>query len=427
MRGRAEEQGRRVENALTGVRSTKERRLRVLFFDHTALMSGGEIALLHLVEHLDKSAMEPVVLLGEEGPLARRFGSEVEVHVLALEGSVAETRKDALGSASLLRVGAVWGSARYVVKLARFIRRRGIDMVHTNSLKADLLGGMAARLARVPVIWHVRDRIASDYLPKKVVSAFLWLSGVLPTAMIANSHATAATLKRRGGRQTPVYVVHDGTPMRSFRYGARPQAGVVGIVGRISPWKGQDVFLRAASRIRKSYPEARFRVIGSALFAEVEFEASLHELTDELGLRDVVEFRGFQEDVPSEIAQMAVFVHASTKPEPFGQVIIEAMAAGVPVVATLGGGVAEIVEDGVTGLLVGSRDPEALAAAVCRLLRDPAQAGEMAERGREAVKERFLVERTAREVERVMEAVAEEHLGGAFRRPVGAVVRASDL
>jgi glycosyltransferase involved in cell wall biosynthesis len=389
--------------------------MRVLFFDHIASMSGGEIALLHLVQHLDRAAVEPIVVLGAEGPLALKLRPVAEVHVLPMEAGVAQARKDALGAGSILRLlGAAWAAGVYVWQLSRFIRAHRLALVHTNTLKADILGGLAARLAGVPVIWHVRDRIADDYLPRKVVKAFLWMSGWLPTAMIANSYATAATLTPGVGKHKPIYVVHDGTPLASFRpvalsgsvvqghNGRNPSNGaMVGIVGRISPWKGQDVFLRAARLVRASYPQARFRIIGSALFNEAAYEAHVNHLVAELGLDSAVEFRGFREDVAAEIAQLDVCVHASTRPEPFGQVIIEAMAAGVPVVATNAGGVPEIVQDGVTGLLVPMNDAEAMAAAVASLLADPSMAESMGRRGSEDVEQRFSIRKTASEVERV--------------------------
>ncbi len=401
-------------------------RIRVLFFDHTAAMSGGEIALLQLLETIDRSMIDPVVVLGAEGPLADKLRPHTEVHVLPIDVSVNQARKDALGAASMLRMGVVWSMIAYIWTLAGFMRRNTIQLVHTNSLKSDVLGGLAARLAGRPVVWHVRDRIAPDYLPAKVVTAFRWLCGRLPDALIANSRATAATI---AGTRKPVYVVHDGVPAQLF--GRRSDAHqnsnqavqYVGIVGRISPWKGQDIFLRAAQLVRRAHPSVRFRIIGAALFAEAEFEAKLRALVRELGLEDAVEFRGFCADVPAEIAALTVCVHASTRAEPFGQVIIEAMAAGVPVVATNGGGVPEIVEHGLTGMLVAMGDAEAMAEAIAALLADPQMAGAMALEGKRHVEDHFSIGATAAKVQEVLLAVAGRHPGPDLR-PVPAAAAA---
>lgn len=382
---------------------------RVLFLDHTAAMGGGEVALLNLVRHLDRSRVTPLVCLFADGPLAdplREAGAEV--HLLPLDPAVGDARKDSLGRGTLARLRPAGAAGRFAMRLSSLIRRLDVDVVHCNSLKSDLLGGVAGRLARRPVIWHVRDRIADDYLPAKIAAIFRRLSRIIPTHVIANSHATLATL---GWPDTPrsarrATVVHDGTPL-----GPEPPAWVpnaspqVGLVGRITPWKGQDVFLRAAAEVRKSFPGVVFQIIGAALFAETDYEAEVRRLAEELGPPGWVEFTGFRSDVAELIGRLDVLVHASTVAEPFGQVIIEAMAAARPVVATRGGGVPEIVVDGETGLLVPMGDASAMAAAVVGLLSDPDAAAAMGRRGRRRVEKSFSIRRTACGVEAAWDAV----------------------
>jgi hypothetical protein len=130
----------------------------------------------------------------------------------------------------------------YVFRLARFIVKCRVDLVHTNSLKADILGGLAARLVRVPVVWHIRDRISDDYLPAAVVTVFRWLMRVVPNFVIANSESTLRTLQLPAGGASS-RVVHDGgmpLPETAATFGF--EAPLIGIVGRISPWKGQHFF-----------------------------------------------------------------------------------------------------------------------------------------------------------------------------------------
>ena len=126
---------------------------RILYIDHTARMSGGEIALLHLVQYLDRSRYEPVVVLSSDGPLREKLkASGIETHLLLAEPSVLETRKDSLGLSTLLRVRDLGRAIRHVLVLQRFIRTNRISLVHTNSLKSDIMGGAAARLARTPLL-----------------------------------------------------------------------------------------------------------------------------------------------------------------------------------------------------------------------------------------------------------------------------------
>ncbi len=377
---------------------------RILYIDHTAKLGGGEIALLHLVQHLDRTQFMPVVVLGEDGPLrAKLEESGVETHLLALSSAVTETRKDGLGVSTLLRLRDVAAAGKYVLALRSFIRAQNAAVVHTNSLKSDILGGAAARLAGVPLLWHVRDRIDSDYLPGPVAAVFRRLCRWLPARVVANSHSTLETITL--GESLPrMRVVHDGVlphPVPPRPAHSALHAPTIGLVGRIARWKGQHVFLKAASLVHARFPQARFQIIGAPLFAEQAYEEEIRALTRELGLEGSAEFLGFRTDVPALIDGLDILAHASITAEPFGLVIAEGMAAGKPVVATNGGGAREIVADGETGLLVPMGDAEAMASALLQLLEDPEEARRMGERGRERIAAQFSIERTARGMEAV--------------------------
>ena len=228
-----------------------------------------------------------------EGPLVERLRAVgCEVRLVALDAAVGQTRKDTLGAGSVLSPGRVLKSGGFILRLRRelgVLKKQGAVLVHCNSLKSDLLGGMAARLTRLPVVWHVRDRIVPEYLPGKVVMLFRRLCRRLPAYVVAISESVLASLElpermTRDGRRA--CVVHDGVKLPAimdmdfiepmFR---------IGLVGRISPWKGQDVFLKAAAAVHREFPAARFLIVGAALFDEAAYEKQLQTLTDELGLR----------------------------------------------------------------------------------------------------------------------------------------------
>jgi glycosyltransferase involved in cell wall biosynthesis len=400
--------------------SVSTRPARILFVDHTASLGGGEIALFNLVRHLDQSRYMPIVLLCSDGPLFGKLTSAgIETHILPLAAGVVNTRKDSLGAGIFLRAGAVLTTLAYVRRLAKFIKAHDIDLVHTNSLKADVIGGIAARLARRKLIWHVRDRIDDDYLPPRAAKVFRWLSRVLPHYVIANSAATLRTLSRDrplNGTAVPsgielssrMHVVHDGLAQRWAGL-MGPQLPedrpVIGLVGRISPWKGQHVFIRAAAKVLERFRDVRFQIIGAALFAERDYEQSVRDMTVELGLQDSIEFTGFCENIPERLAALDMLVHASTLGEPFGQVVIEGMAAGKPVIATNGGGIPEIVRDGDTGLLIPMDDHTAMAEAIIRLLENPELAERLAARGPDWVRQNFAIERTAQTIQGIYNSV----------------------
>ena len=402
----------------------------ILFIDHTAMLGGGELALLSLVRQLDKREFHPIILLMEEGPLAEKLRPDFETHILSLGSRISKAKKDGLGMKSLFRLGDIGRLGGYTLEIARFIRSCDAAVVHTNSLKSDIIGGVAGLLARTPVIWHVRDQITEEYLPRRVAQAFRKLAQWIPTHIFANSESTLATLNLRGRK--PATTIASGVDLAQFPLAAplanaagasavahggaaardqQPQPFRIGLIGRICPWKGQHVFLRAAAQVAAQFKEVEFFVIGAALFGEQEYEAEVKKLARDLGIEDRVVFTGFCSDIHKRIAALDLVVHASTTGEPFGQVIVQGMAASKPVIATNGGGVREIVEDGVTGLLIPMGDPAAMAAAICRLLRDPVEAAAMGRRGRQRVEQRFTIERTAERVAGVYRQLVQRRTG----------------
>ncbi len=176
-----------------------KRQLRVVYLDHVARLSGGEIALLRLLPHLRR--VNAHVILGEEGPLATRLAQAgISVEVLPIAAAARDARKDTvrLGGAS---PAALLSTLAYLARLTLRLRQLRPDLVHTNSLKAGVYGSLAARAAGVPVVWHLRDRIAPDYLPRPAVRFVRGLVGRMADGVVANSAATLATLTARCRRR----------------------------------------------------------------------------------------------------------------------------------------------------------------------------------------------------------------------------------
>ena len=386
---------------------SREPQLTVLYLDHCAQLSGGEIALARLVAALPATGVRCEVVLGEHGLLEEVLaGSACTVQVVPLSGRSRHLRRAAVKPGVAL-LKSLWDTAAYVARLASDLRHRPPDLVVTNSLKAALYGGMAGRLARIPVVWHLRDRIAPDYLPRSAVALVRLAARVLPQGVIANSHATLATLRLpEDGRRRPVTaVIGDplATPVSSPALGEGPL--VVGMVGRLAPWKGQDIFLRAFARAFPVGPE-RALVVGGALFGEDAYAASLPPLASSLGLEGRVEFTGQVVDVSSLYSRMDILVHASTVAEPFGQVIVEGMAEGVPVVAAAAGGPTEIVTDGVDGILYPTADVGALGDVLRQLGGDGERRRSLSRAGRETAR-RFAPAAIAAETQSVYRHVLE--------------------
>jgi glycosyltransferase involved in cell wall biosynthesis len=229
-------------------------------------------------------------------------------------------------------------------------------------------------------------------------------SRIIPDVVIANSYSTLRALRvhRRGVVVTDT-VTYDPIRGASPPDLTREAPFRVGIVGRLAPWKGQDVFLEAFAR---AFPddESEAWIIGAAMFGEEGYADTLHSQARRLGISDRVEFRGFREDVWAELSHIHLLVHCSLTPEPFGQVVVEGMVAGVPVIAADAGGPAEIITHNVDGMLTAPGDVAALAAAM-RRIRDDASLRQALVSGGFARAEHYSPETTALSLLAVYEAV----------------------
>jgi glycosyltransferase involved in cell wall biosynthesis len=237
----------------------------------------------------------------------------------------------------------------------------------------------------VPFLWHVRD-----YDVPAIVRA----------ALMRSCHAAIATsqfLADHLGSSSKIRLIPNGVDLGAAppeaaaaalraELGIPAEAPVVGCLGRIRPWKGQRHFVQVAARLAPGLPDAVFLVVGGTLFPDPgrDYLAELKQQAQELGVADRVVFTGHRADPLVALSAMHVVVNCSEN-EPFGRVLIEAMACRRPVVAFRSGAVPEIIDDGNTGLLVAFGDVEAMAQAVLDLVRNPERAEAYGEAGRQRV------------------------------------------
>jgi glycosyltransferase involved in cell wall biosynthesis len=384
---------------LTG---TTRERLKIVYLGHTAALSGGEIGLARLIRASEH--VQAHVILAEFGPLVDELeDAGATVEVLPLAAGVRHIRREQLGTGGAA-LGAVGSVYRYARRLEWRLRKLGPDLVHSNTLKSGVYGVMAARLARLPIVWGLHDRIARDYLPAPAVAPMRLLVSTAPNALVVPSQATLDTVGPwfRPGLRRAVIPLPVWTP--TLEYHVREEVKVIGLIGRLAGWKGQDVFLRAFAHAFGA-GEVRARIVGSALFGEDDYAASLPVLARELGIADRVDFVGFSSDIPGELAGMDIVVNASVLPETLGQTIIEAMGAGVPTIAARAGGPLEYVEDGVSGLLHDPGDVASLAGAMGRLSADVALRRSLSHHGRQ-VAARFSPAHTSADMLRLYGDVA---------------------
>ena len=234
----------------------------------------------------------------------------------------------------------------------------------------------------------------------------------MPAYVVCNSKHTLDTLfppnnPKWEKRRKTCAVVHDGLTDADLAVASLPQiTGAwkadpprIGIVGRLVQWKGQHVFLDAAKKVLDTGARAHFVLIGAPLFGESDYEARLLEQAAPLG--DAVTFTGFRSDVPHLMRTLDILVHASVSPEPFGQVVTEGMASGLPVIGANAGGVREIITNHENGMLTPPGDAQALADALRELLAGPRKAQTMAQAGWRTIRTDFTARQTASRLEAV--------------------------
>jgi glycosyltransferase involved in cell wall biosynthesis len=356
-------------------------------------MSGAEIGTLRLIQAAER--VRATVLLAEDGPLVdalRQSGADVRVIQLAERARNlprAEVRVGVSQAAGALDV------AMYVNRLRGYLRELRPDLVHTISLKAAIYGSVAARLTGIPCLCHLQDRLAPDYLPRRVVGPVRTVLTTMPSALVFPSRCTLDAARGRFRRELRVAVIPMPVTLPDRAHQLRDQVRVVGIVGRLTPWKGQHVFLDAFAQ---AFPEGpvQARVIGAALFGEDDYASGLRVQAEQLGISDRVYFVGFSDDVAGELERLDVLVHASVLPDPMPGAVVEGIAAGLPVICANSGGAAEHIEHGRNGLLHEPGNAASLAEALRRAASDRVLRSRIATGGRETARDftpEVLVER----------------------------------
>lgn len=276
---------------------------------------------------------------------------------------------------------------RCVRELSVILRKEGIEIVHARSRVPAWIAYFACRRERIPFITTCHG-VYNTSLASRVMG---WGKFV-----IAISHAVSVHMKERFGvPHHRLRLIHRGVSLDEFTAKAelpgRKETLTVGIVGRITPIKGHSVLIKAMARVFRLIPHARLIVIGEA--PRNRYQEELLMLARRLGIEDRIEFLGNRYDVPDLVKKMDVLVAPAVGEEAFGRVIIEAGACGVPVIASRIGGIVDIVEDGIDGLLVPAGDVVALAEAVADVLRNPDKARRMAQSLRKKVETQFADKR----------------------------------
>jgi len=315
------------------------------------------------------------------------------------------------------KINSLFGkeTLRQQLKLAGFLDEQRIEVFHAQGFYPNVFGVPAARFARVPVvIASIRDlgdrRSRMQQLAQRVACS-------LADAVVVNAEVVQRQLVGEGWPAKKIRVIHNGVELSRFSSSMRdraasdaaarralhlPEGPLVVVVSRLGPAKGIEPFIDAAALVAARLPNARFAIVGDAEPSEAGkvYRAALEARARRSGLGDRLVFTGFRLDIPQLLAQASVAVIPSLS-EATSNALLESMASGASVVATNVGGNPDVVEDGLSGLLVPPANPDALARSIHRLLEWPEEAARLGEAGRELVHRRFSMEQMVRSTEQL--------------------------
>ncbi|MBM4429968.1 MAG: glycosyltransferase family 4 protein [Chloroflexi bacterium] len=364
----------------------------VLIVDTCPEMSGAEVTLVAMLKKWDQSRFHPIVAIPAIGTLPQQLaGIGVETHIVPMDPLV-KTR-------NLLKAsGYPWAVFSTVRRLARLAEERHVSLMHTNSLRAHLYGLLAAKLVGVPAVPYLHDLYPDGWVRRGLISLFEFGA----VRIIVNSRAVQATFDDAPRCRDKVALIYPpldegfgpaNSPEKvQAEFGLEGCYPVVGLVAHLHPMKRPEDLIQAAPLVLAEYPLARFLIVGGTHAAPPGYFEDLVQLVADLGLREQVTFVGFRHDVAEFYTAFDMLVLTSLG-EPFGKVLIEAMASETPVIGTALAGPLEIIQHGVTGFLIPPCDPAAVADAILDLARHPEQAKAMGRAGRQWVKDRFSIER----------------------------------
>jgi glycosyltransferase involved in cell wall biosynthesis len=372
------------------------KRMRILYVNHTGHVSGSERVLIDTLRVLDRERYEPVVMCPMHGGLAEEILA-TRVECLPLPSFRARFA---------MHPGQIVRSLFPVFKAAQALRRQirvlAPGLIHANSVRAGLLATLAAAGTGTPVIWHVHDT-----LPKHSVSTLLRLFVLTARNTRAIGVSTATTQRFCGGVPIAgrVRTIHNGIDLsrfapnpagsRAFReeLGLSSDSFLVCAVGQICERKGLLELIDALRRIRAKVPQMHLAIVGRVVFRHEEgYLEALRVAVKSWGVEDLVHFCGERKDV-SAVLHASDLAVLNSRDEPFGLVLVEAMACGAPVLAARIGGIPEIVTDGENGWLVEPGDTEALASKLLHLLSSRDELRRAAEQAQRVTCPRFSIDR----------------------------------
>ncbi len=366
----------------------------ILYIHSSSDLYGADRSLLRTIKSLDKSKFKAIVCLPYHGPLADELTKE-GIKTYTFELSVLRRQFFTPVGIFLFPVKLLMSS----LKIRKIIRQEKIDLVHSNTA-AVFSGGIAAKLSGKPHIQHVREIILEPVAVKKMISFF---AKYFATVIVPVSKSTADNLiEDQPSIKPKIRVIHNGLEIDKFTNGdresVRQSLGIqndeflIGMIGRVSHWKGQDLFLDIAKKVFAKNKKAKFVAVGSPFLGQEfrmdDFKKAVSE--SQLGSHFLVE--EFRTDIPNLLSAFDVFIMPSTLPDPFPTTVLEAMAAGKAIVGNAHGGILQMIENSISGILNSPNSSDELSESILELLQNSEKRLDFGKKAQQRIMELFTVE-----------------------------------
>ncbi|OGP88475.1 MAG: hypothetical protein A2156_03350 [Deltaproteobacteria bacterium RBG_16_48_10] len=393
-------------------------KLKIAILDHSPDLGGAESAILTLLKNIDRSRFDVTVILPSQGTFSKTLEeSNISTSIIHLPmGLIRLKRGRALQSFLVLFV-FLFLLQFFLLNLCIYLKKNHFQLILTNSVKAHLFGSVAACLCSIPLVWRFHDILSSnDFSP--ILIKFITLFGKLfPKRIFAVSEITRDHLVKNGIQSKKINMIFNAIDHERFEtkgdfrnirdeYQIGDGVKLVGCIGRIIPQKGQKVLLSAVPGVLERHPETLFLIIGGIFLKEEAYRRELLEIIEKSGIEKRAKLTGFRSDIGNIIRSLDLVVLPSIAPEAFPLSILEAMSLGKAVIASNIGGVKEIIEDGVNGLLVEPNRPEQITQKIIYLFNHQEIYDTIGQRAREVVIQKYSLRNYVKLMEKACWEVA---------------------
>lgn len=349
-------------------------KIKVAYVDHAESMGGAEYSLYYLLKEIDKDRVVPYLITPNNSELQKLLDNDSSIKIINAE----------LGSVKSVRI------FNRIHSLVNIFKKEDIDIVHANSYRAAIYSLIAGKLAKKQTIWHVRDIFESSIYRK--IMPFFSDKLIVISKAVSKQFSKKVTSKK-------AHLIYNGVDLKLFNNNVtgtlkselsmNKQDFLIGMVGRIDRWKGFHHLISVIPQISKELNDFKIAIVGEEILTkEKGYKAELITLAENLGVGDKVVFLGNRFDIPNVMKSFDIFISYS-KAEPFGRVIVEAMAMETPVIVANSGGAPEIVDESGCGLIVEGSSQEELIKSIKFLIRKRNDLNHMGLKGRKRVENHF--------------------------------------